>query len=425
LIDKPIIALLAGSRRQEIKDNLPTMLKAVAAFPDYQAVIAGAPGIDADLYRHCGLDPQAPVPVVFGQTYRLLQQSHAALVTSGTATLETALLRVPQAVCYKTPTALKHAVTYVFKHWFVCKYISLVNLIANKTVVKELFGNTFSTEKVRNELGLLLNDATYRQQMEKDYDNVIKKSGAAGASEQAAKSCLSWLKAFRFKQFSVQHDLCAMKVGTDGVLLGAWTDVSEARTILDVGSGSGLIALMLAQRSRASIDAIDVDWNACRQAEINFANAPFSHLMRIIHSNLKDYFPDLKYDLIVSNPPYFVNSLKSPDAGRSIARHTDDLNFEDLIAHSSRLLSEKGKLSLILPADTCDTIQTLAKKHSLFLTRKTLIRPTADRPPKRILLEFSAENCPLKNVTELFIEQSRHVYSAEYIALTGDFYLNF
>jgi lipid-A-disaccharide synthase len=184
LDNKPIIALLAGSRKQEIKDNLPTMLEAAAPFDDYQLVIAGAPGIDASYYAE--YTKNHPVPVVFGQTYRLLQQAQAALVTSGTATLETALFRVPQTVCYKVP--LKHISSFVFEKFFSCKYISLVNLIAGKTVVKELFGKYFSTKQIREELDVLLHDEAYRKKMDEGYQEVIARLGQAGASEKAAKS---------------------------------------------------------------------------------------------------------------------------------------------------------------------------------------------------------------------------------------------
>ncbi len=184
LENKPIIALLAGSRKQEIKDNLPAMLQAASDFADYQVVIAGAPGIDEDYYKdYIGNDrPQ----IVFGQTYRLLQQASAALVTSGTATLETALFRVPQAVCYETP--LKHVVRFVFKHFFTTKYISLVNLIADRTIVQELFAASFSVSAIKNELNRLLNDSGYRNSMLQGYDEVIAILGRPGASQRAAEA---------------------------------------------------------------------------------------------------------------------------------------------------------------------------------------------------------------------------------------------
>ena len=192
LPEKPVIALLAGSRKQEIKDNLPTMISVVSEFPDYQAVIAGAPGIDRTYYQT--FLKNTPVDIVFGQTYRLLQQSQAALVTSGTATLETALLRVPQTVCYKVP--LKHISSFVFKHFFSVKYISLVNLIAGKTVVKELFGKYFSKQIISNELHALINNKAYRNNMLQGYDEVIGILGKPGASQQAAKAIVEkhWIQ---------------------------------------------------------------------------------------------------------------------------------------------------------------------------------------------------------------------------------------
>ena len=183
LPDKPIIALLAGSRKQEIKDNLPTMLSVVSKFPEYQAVIAGAPGIDANYYAT--FFQEHKTNIVSGQTYRLLQQSRAALVTSGTATLETALLRVPQIVCYKMEP--KYLTSFIFKHFFHIKYISLVNLIADKTVVKELFSKYFSKQAIEDELHTLLYDVAYRDKMLQGYDEVIDVLGKSGASQRAAE----------------------------------------------------------------------------------------------------------------------------------------------------------------------------------------------------------------------------------------------
>jgi len=182
LSDKPIIALLAGSRKQEIKDNLPTMLEAVKAFDSHQAVIAGAPGIDEAYYR---IYMQADSKIVYAQTYRLLSYSEVALVTSGTATLETSLFCVPQVVCYKTP--LPKFIYWVFKNILTTKYISLVNLIANRTVVQELFAKFFSLDNIRNELNKIINNKEYKEEMLKGYDEVIKILGKPGASEHAAE----------------------------------------------------------------------------------------------------------------------------------------------------------------------------------------------------------------------------------------------
>ena len=191
LSEKPIVALLAGSRKQEIKDNLPMMLEAAKPFVDkYQLVLAGAPGVDPAYYqKYVGAD--VPVKIIFGQTYRLLQQAKAALVTSGTATLETALFRVPQAVCYYTPVG--KLIAFLRRHILKVKYISLVNLVANKEVVRELVADTMTVANVRSELDALLNDEQYRGQMLKEYDRMIKILGPAGASHQAASKIIELL----------------------------------------------------------------------------------------------------------------------------------------------------------------------------------------------------------------------------------------
>ena len=190
LEEKPIIALLAGSRLQEIKDNLPAMLEAVKGFTDYQPVIAGAPAIDIDYYnKYIG---GHSCKVIFGQTYRLLEYAEVALVTSGTATLETGLFRVPQVVCYKTP--IPCIVHWVFKNLLHTKYISLVNLIADKVVVQEFFAKFFSIESIRNETDKLLNDVIYRDKMLSDYDDIINILGKPGASGIAAKVIIEKLK---------------------------------------------------------------------------------------------------------------------------------------------------------------------------------------------------------------------------------------
>ncbi|MDR0542361.1 MAG: methyltransferase [Dysgonamonadaceae bacterium] len=228
---------------------------------------------------------------------------------------------------------------------------------------------------------------------------------------------------FQFKQFTVRHDLCAMKVGTDGTLLGAWVDVSGAKTILDVGTGSGLIALMLAQRSEdALIDAIDTDENACRQSEMNFALSPFVSRLRVVHGNFLHYFPLKACDLIVSNPPYFIDSLKSPDKQRTIARHTDELPLNGLLEKSAQLLTAGGRLSLILPAERFGFVQDAAARTGFFLVRKTEVCAVENRPPKRVLLEYARTFAPLAE-NKICIETAHHTYSEEYRALTKDFYL--
>lgn len=189
--DKPILAVLAGSRKQEIRDNLPTMLQVASLHPDYQPVIAGAPGIDPAYYQtYIGT---YPAKIVFNQTYALLQHSEVALVTSGTATLETALFRVPQVVCYYV-TAGRLA-SFIFKHFFHTKYISLVNLIAGREVVQELFGARFSNVQIQTELERILKDTAYRKSMLEGYDEVIRILGEPGASGRAARLIVKALNA--------------------------------------------------------------------------------------------------------------------------------------------------------------------------------------------------------------------------------------
>lgn len=190
LSDKPILALLAGSRRQEIKDNLPTMLRVASAFPEYQAVIAGAPAIDPAYYRRYMGDSSARI--VYDKTYSLLQHSEVALVTSGTATLETALFRVPQVVCYYVMAG--RLASFIFHHFFHIPYISLVNLIAGREVVRELFGARFSEANIRKELERLTCDTAYRERMLEGYDAVIRRLGAPGASREAARLIVDALR---------------------------------------------------------------------------------------------------------------------------------------------------------------------------------------------------------------------------------------
>lgn len=227
---------------------------------------------------------------------------------------------------------------------------------------------------------------------------------------------------FEFKQFTIHHDRCAMKVGTDGVLLGAWTNAKNIKNTLDIGTGSGLIALMLAQQNKdLLIDAIDIDNNAVEQARENVMKSPFFTQVRCFNTSLQEYALscDHKYDLIVSNPPYFEQSLKSPKENRSIARHTDSLSVDELIRLSSELLSHNGRLSIIYPFEYKNY---LLEQDHLFVTRMTNVYPVPDSLPKRVLIEFSKQRSFLKE-NDLLIEKKRHIYSDEFISLAKDFYL--
>ena len=188
---KPVIALLAGSRRQEVKDNLRPMIEAAQAFPDYQLVVAGAPSLDAGFYRQY-IPEGADVSLVFGQTYRLLRQATAAFVTSGTATLETALLRVPQVVCYHTP--IPKVVAFIKRRVLHVQYVSLVNLIARREVVQELVADRMTPDEMRRWLGDILPGHDGRERMLADYDEMARTLGGPGASGRAAQQIIQTLQ---------------------------------------------------------------------------------------------------------------------------------------------------------------------------------------------------------------------------------------
>ena len=233
---------------------------------------------------------------------------------------------------------------------------------------------------------------------------------------------------FRFKQFTVFHDKCAMKVGTDGVLLGAWADVGSTTKALDVGTGSGLIALMLAQRNtELDIDAIDIDMDAVIQSRDNFIKSPFAGRLRSIHTSLQDFNPDQpgKYDLIVSNPPYFSRSLKNADSKKSLARHTDGLPLETLLAKSSALLTDKGHISIIYPFESEGLITDYAQQWELYPKRVTEVLPTPSSSPRRLLIELARAKTDIVDRKQLIIENARHEYSDEFRLLLKDFYLKF
>lgn len=228
---------------------------------------------------------------------------------------------------------------------------------------------------------------------------------------------------FTFKQFTIRHDRCAMKVGTDGVLLGAWTDVSHSCRLLDIGTGTGLIALMLAQRCpKASITAIDIDAEAVEQARENVLLSPWPDRVEVALQDICKYLTDKHFDTIVSNPPYFIDSLKCPNDQRNTARHTDTLDAERLLESVARLLTDDGRFSIILPAEQTDLLIQTAYAQGLYPSRKTAVITRPGLSPKRILMEFQKTKEAFQP-DELIIELERHVYSEGYIALTKDFYL--
>ncbi|MCM2302429.1 MAG: methyltransferase [Flavobacteriaceae bacterium] len=232
-------------------------------------------------------------------------------------------------------------------------------------------------------------------------------------------------KPFRFKQFTIQQDQTAMKVGTDGVLLGAWVSLENPESILDIGSGTGLIALMLAQRSDAiQIDAIEIEAHAYEQAVENFENSDWSDRLFCYHASLQDFVDEIdeKYDLIVSNPPFYTDAYESINKQRSLARFESALPFEELIESTAKLLSKNGNLALITPYKEEEKVLKIALKNELFPQKITRVKGTANSEIKRSLLLFSfQENTP--EIDELIIELSRHQYTDAFKELVKDFYL--
>ena len=232
---------------------------------------------------------------------------------------------------------------------------------------------------------------------------------------------------FKFKQFSINQDKCAMKVGTDGVLLGAWCPIdNNPKSVLDIGTGTGIIALMLAQRTNAEqIDALEIDENAFEQATDNFQNSIWSDRLFCFHAGLDEFIddPEDEYDLIISNPPFFAEDFKSTDEGRNLARFLDAMPFEQLIEAADLLLSENGVFAVIIPFKEEQNFINLASNFELYPIKITRVRGTFNTPIIRSLLVFKRFEMPILVANELVIEIERHNYTNEYIKLTKDFYI--
>ena len=233
---------------------------------------------------------------------------------------------------------------------------------------------------------------------------------------------------FTFKQFTVLQDKCAMKIGTDGVLLGAWCPTeNNPNTILDVGSGTGILALMLAQRTNAEqIDAIEIEENAYEQCVENFENSPWSDRLFCFHAELNEIVdePEDEYDLIISNPPFYSEKFKSENKERDLARFEDAMPFEDLVKAADLLLSENGIFAVIIPFKEEERFFKLCEEVDLFPIKVTRIRGNYKTPVIRSLLAFKRFELPVLVANEITIEISRHEYTDEYLELTKDFYLN-
>jgi tRNA1Val (adenine37-N6)-methyltransferase len=231
---------------------------------------------------------------------------------------------------------------------------------------------------------------------------------------------------FEFKQFTVFQDQCAMKVGTDGVLLGAWVTVQQENKLLDIGTGTGLIALMLAQRTEAEIVAVEIEPCSCAQAKENFIKSPWKNRISALNTSIQDYSEksETSFDLVVSNPPFFSNSLKTPHPGRTMARHNDLLQPEEILTSISRLLTPDGRFALILPYVESSLFIVDAAMYGFYCIRKTMVRSSAKKKPHRLMMEFSRSRRKPEE-TELLIYDDFGHYTPAYRELTKEFYLSF
>ena len=232
---------------------------------------------------------------------------------------------------------------------------------------------------------------------------------------------------FQFKQFAVQQDRCAMKIGTDAVILGAWCPINNHPfSILDIGAGTGILSLMLAQRSNAAqIDAVEIDDEAYEQCVENFESSPWRDRLFCFHAGLDEFLdePEDEYDLIISNPPFYSENYKTDSAQRDLARFQEAMPFEDLIEAARLLLSENGIFAVIIPFKEEEKFIELCAEVELYPINVTRVKGTPTTEVKRSLLAFKRYELSVLTADELVIETARHQYTEDYIALTKDFYL--
>jgi len=228
---------------------------------------------------------------------------------------------------------------------------------------------------------------------------------------------------FRFKQFNIWHAKDVMKVGTDGVLVGAFVKCDKAKYILDIGTGSGLIALMLAQKSDAMISAIDINESACELAEVNVSRSNWQNQIEVINTTLQKYKAKNKLDIIVSNPPYFRTDVISPNHKRAIARHSIELCSEDIIEFAVNNLSQGGQLVVIYPTEQAEDFILMSKAKGLYLNRRLNIKGNFNTSVVRVISEFSNVDSEILESTISIEKEKRHDYSDEFRALTGSYYL--
>lgn len=231
---------------------------------------------------------------------------------------------------------------------------------------------------------------------------------------------------FQFKEFTIQQEKSAMKVGTDGVLLGGWVNTERCDTVLDIGTGTGVIALMMAQRTNAEITGIEIEKNAALEAQQNVADSLWKDRVEIVHSSLQDFAEtqSATFDLIVSNPPFFSNASKAGNKNRTLARHNDSLPFSELLSCSCKLLKAESRLAVILPFEAAEEFETLAGENELFVIRKTEVKPKVSKNVNRVLLEFRKTPKAFEK-DQLVIYNEDGSYTSQYKELLKAFYLLF
>jgi len=229
---------------------------------------------------------------------------------------------------------------------------------------------------------------------------------------------------FIFKQFTIHQDQTAMKVTTDACILGAYTDAQKAKNVLDIGTGTGLLALMIAQKSNAKIDAVEIDEHAYNQTATNVFKSIFKDKIVVHHTSIQDFIPINSYDLIISNPPFFQNHLKSENLARNNSIHTDSLSFEELLNSILRLLTLDGTLVILFPAYESSVFESLSISKALYPQKKLTIRHRKDAKILRIITTFGRLKKEIIN-EELIIKNSNESYSPDFQALLKDYYLIF
>jgi tRNA1Val (adenine37-N6)-methyltransferase len=231
---------------------------------------------------------------------------------------------------------------------------------------------------------------------------------------------------FNFKQFTIQQQHCAMKVCTDACLFGAWISanatISSAHSILDIGTGTGLLSLMMAQQSEALIDAVEIDEAAAQQAKLNFEASPWKERLNLIKGDIKKVAFTKKYDLVFSNPPFFANHLKSEDSQKNLALHSDALNLEELLLVVANVLADDGKFAVLLPTQQAEDFEKMAAAHALYVEEEVWVKQTVKHPWFRVFLLFCRQPCTTVHI-EITIKDEHNNYPKEFVALLKDYYL--